>query len=277
MSSQAIVLSICCVASLGASRDCAAQAFGTLNAGREGQSLAQCAEDPTMAKWLRTLPQHDSSRKSVFLEAFDENPIGGRVYHFSTLSQSERSVDDLTPGAQLFPRVRVVDRLKGASAVVRVNDRGPKQPRFVIDLSQTSAKALGVRRTAPVKPVKPSWARAANFGKGNRPVLEGRSSATAPETAQVAPEGKLTSTPTPGEHSLNVKLPGVVYPRGSATGAVAPILGPKDRSHSALEVPAAREPPSSIPMIPPQIPIASETSHDLLTAPRAKEEGTSAR
>src|SRR3954463_11782749 len=146
MSSQAIVLSICCVASLGASRDCAAQAFGTLNAGREGQSLAQCAEDPTMAKWLRTLPQHDSSRKSVFLEAFDENPIGGRVYHFSTLSQSERSADDLTPGAQLFPRVRVVDRLKGASAVVRVNDRGPKQPRFVIDLSQTSAEALGVRR-----------------------------------------------------------------------------------------------------------------------------------
>jgi len=238
MASQAIVLSVCCVASLGASRDCAAQAFGTLNASGEGRSPPQCVEDPATAKWLMTLPQHEASRKSVSSEAFDGNPIGGRVYYLSRLSQSERSADDLTPGAQLFPRVRVVDRLKGASAVVRVNDRGPNKPRFVIDLSQASAKALGVRGAAPVKHVKPSWARAANFEKDNRPVLEGRSSAAAPETTQgvtAAPEGKITSTPTPGEHSLNVKLPGVVYPQGSATGAIAPILEPKDRSHSALD------------------------------------------
>ena len=63
MARQAIVLSICCVASLGSSRDCAAQIFGTLSP-REGRSLADDVQDPTMAKWpkwLMTLPQHHLS------------------------------------------------------------------------------------------------------------------------------------------------------------------------------------------------------------------------
>jgi hypothetical protein len=90
------------------------------------------------------------------------------------------------------------------------------------------------------------------------------------DRAPSAPEGRITSTPTPGEHSLNVKLPGVAYPGASATRAVAPTLGPKDRSTQPLEVPAAREPPSSMPMIPPEIAVAPQMSHGLLTAPATK-------
>ena len=110
-----------------------------------------------------------------------------------------------------------------------------------------------------------------------KPKAQSDRTPSAPKTTQgarVAPEGRITSTPTPGEHSLNVKLPGVAYPAASATRAVAPTAGPKSTQH--LEVPAAREPPSSIPIIPPETPIAPQTSHGLLAAPGAKEEGTSA-
>src|SRR3954452_24118770 len=64
----------------------------------------------------------------------------------------------------------------------------------------------GVRATTPK--VKP------NGQSGRAP--------SAPKTTQgatVAPEGRTTSTPPPGEHSLNVKLPGVAYPGASATRA----------------------------------------------------------
>ena len=93
MARQAIVLSICCVASLGSSRDCAAQIFGTLNAG-EGRSLANSVQDPTMAKWpkwLMTLPQHNLSSLSqsehladalpASAQLFNPDPIGGETYH----------------------------------------------------------------------------------------------------------------------------------------------------------------------------------------------------
>jgi len=69
------------------------------------------------------------------------------------------------------------------------------------------------------------------------------------------------------------ETPGVAYPGASATIAVTPTLRPKDRSTQPLEVPAAREPPSSIP---PEIPVAPQTSQGLLAAPGAKEGGTSA-
>jgi intracellular sulfur oxidation DsrE/DsrF family protein len=46
--------------------------------------------------------------------------------------------------------VRVTNRENGRSAVVKINDRGPVQKRFVIDLSQATAGELGVTGVARV-------------------------------------------------------------------------------------------------------------------------------
>ncbi|MBV9394794.1 MAG: septal ring lytic transglycosylase RlpA family protein [Methylobacteriaceae bacterium] len=83
----------------------------------------------------------------------------------------------LTAGHRTLPlgsRVRVVNRLNGASVVVRINDRGPRQKKFLIDLSQASAKAIGLTGTAPVTLNVEQWgAVAANASR--TPALEGRS------------------------------------------------------------------------------------------------------
>jgi rare lipoprotein A len=85
----------------------------------------------------------------------------------------------LTAGHRTLPlgsRVRVVNRVNGASVLVRINDRGPRQKKFVIDLSQASAKAIGLTGTAPVTLRVEQWgAIAANSAR--TPALEGRSAA----------------------------------------------------------------------------------------------------
>jgi hypothetical protein len=258
MARQAIVLSICCVASLGSSRDCAAQIFGTLSP-REGRSLADDVQDPTMAKWpkwLMTLPQHHLSSLSqpehladappASAQLFHPDPIGGETYRLQgpVRPLGRRDVIASTPrresgiAVSYKARVRVVNRLNGASAVVRIDGKAPD----ALDVTQSpatpanfgevleggsSAKALETTHGFTVAPE--------TMITSTKPVAEGRSSAKALETTHgvtVAPEGKITSTPTFGEHSLNVKLPGVTYPRGSAT--ITPASGPKDRSHSAF-------------------------------------------
>jgi rare lipoprotein A len=83
----------------------------------------------------------------------------------------------LTAGHRTLPlgsRVRVVNRLNGASVVVRINDRGPRQKKFVIDLSQASAKAIGLTGTAPVTLNVEQWGAVAENG-AHTPALEGRS------------------------------------------------------------------------------------------------------
>jgi rare lipoprotein A len=50
----------------------------------------------------------------------------------------------------LGTRVRVVNRQNGRSVVVRINDRGPVQKKFEIDLSRGSARVLGFTGVAPV-------------------------------------------------------------------------------------------------------------------------------
>jgi rare lipoprotein A len=83
----------------------------------------------------------------------------------------------LTVGHRTLPlgsRVRVVNRLNGASVVVRINDRGPREKKFVIDLSQASAKAIGLTGTAPVTLNVEQWGAVAENG-ARTPALEGRS------------------------------------------------------------------------------------------------------
>jgi peptidoglycan lytic transglycosylase len=46
--------------------------------------------------------------------------------------------------------VRVVNEQNGRSAIVRINDRGPVQRKYVIDLSRGSAKFLGITGKATV-------------------------------------------------------------------------------------------------------------------------------
>ena len=61
--------------------------------------------------------------------------------------------EGFTAGHRSLPfgtRVRVVNDENGKSVVVRINDRGPKQAKFEIDLSRGSAKVLGISGTATV-------------------------------------------------------------------------------------------------------------------------------
>jgi len=55
--------------------------------------------------------------------------------------------EGLTAGHRTLPfgaRVRVVNEQNGRSTIVRINDRGPVQRKFVIDLSRGAAKFLGI-------------------------------------------------------------------------------------------------------------------------------------
>lgn len=85
----------------------------------------------------------------------------------------------LTAGHRTLPlgsRVRVVNRVNGASVVVRINDRGPRQKKFLIDLSQASAKAIGLTGTTPVTFNVEQWGTVAQ-NASRPPALEGRSAA----------------------------------------------------------------------------------------------------
>jgi rare lipoprotein A len=65
----------------------------------------------------------------------------------NTASGERYDPDGLTAGHRTLPfgaRVRVVNEQNGRSAVVRINDRGPVQRKFVIDLSRGAAKFLGI-------------------------------------------------------------------------------------------------------------------------------------
>ena len=85
-------------------------------------------------------------------------PLKGGVavwyQHGTRTANGERyDPDGLTAGHRTVPfgkRVRVVNKRNGRSVVVRINDRGPVQTKFVIDLSRGSAKALGFSGTAEV-------------------------------------------------------------------------------------------------------------------------------
>jgi rare lipoprotein A len=73
--------------------------------------------------------------------------------HGRTASGEKEDPMALTAAHRTLPlgsQVRVVNRSNGASAVVRINDRGPVQKKFAIDLSEGAARALGFRGTALV-------------------------------------------------------------------------------------------------------------------------------
>ena len=73
--------------------------------------------------------------------------------HGKTASGEIANPGSLTAGHRTLPlgsRVRVVNRTNGASVVVRINDRGPVQKKFAIDLTKGAAHALGITGASPV-------------------------------------------------------------------------------------------------------------------------------
>jgi peptidoglycan lytic transglycosylase len=179
---------------------------------------------------------------SASAQLLDSNPIGGEFYHFkrestlirpsariATASTHQSGVavwyrlrgrtangevadpSALTAGHRTLPfgsHVRVFNRSNGASVVVRINDRGPVQRKFVIDLSQASAKALGITGTAPVtlRVEKSGAAVAANAPAGTL-VMEGRSSVgRASESARAKTSHRFVSKPVLGRASSGKHL-----------------------------------------------------------------------
>src|SRR3954469_3666008 len=95
-------------------------------------------------------PAHNGTARFVRLESGVAvwNRVDGR-----TASGEIADRGALTAAHRTLPfgsRVRVINYLNGTSVVVRVNDRVAKQRKFVINLSEASAKALGISGTAPV-------------------------------------------------------------------------------------------------------------------------------
>jgi rare lipoprotein A len=269
---KAILLAGSCAALLAGALGSGAAPFGELYYPREARTFASPMLDPTIAKWLMTLPQEAASpqraaadpalaadalagdmfagapvggeahelvpaeppasgpsaappaaERVVTAQMLDPAPIGGEVYPLTapprpdatasistpdpikpeplaaaaaaSLAKPETGIavwyrlpgrtasgevanpQALTAGHRTLPlgsRVRVVNRLSGASVVVRINDRGPRQKKFVIDMSQASARAIGLTGTAPVTLKVEQWgAIAANSPR--IPALEGRS------------------------------------------------------------------------------------------------------
>src|SRR3954451_25319554 len=185
---------------------------------------------------------------------FDGNPISGEIYNFSRRTILKRPAHNgtarflrlesgvavwnrvdgrtangeiadrgaLTAAHRTLPfgsRVRVINCLNGTSIVVRVNDRVAKQRKFVINLSEASAKALGISGKAPVTlQLMESREVAANSlpsitQEGAPTGLYSERSAFAPKPT--SPYGDLNGSSQSERNDLSRSLP-------SSSNAVAP-------------------------------------------------------
>ena len=185
---------------------------------QSGRSIFSWAAEAGELKHAGPSDERTKEPRDDTAQLLGGNPIGGEFYRFirqttlirpstrgSTASAHQNGIavwyrlrgrtasgevadpTALTAGHRTLPfgsRVRVVNRSNGASVVVRINDRGPVQRKFVIDLSQASAKALGITGTAPVTlSVERSGATVAENAPSGRSIAEGRSSVgRAPES-----------------------------------------------------------------------------------------------
>jgi rare lipoprotein A len=74
---------------------------------------------------------------------------GGKRWQGRRTASGERfDGQALTAAHKTLPlgsRVRVVNLVNGRAVTVRINDRGPFTPQFIIDLSEAAAERLGMR------------------------------------------------------------------------------------------------------------------------------------
>lgn len=75
---------------------------------------------------------------------------GGKRWHGRRTASGERFDRQALTAAHLTlplgTRVRVVNMTNGHEVWVRINDRGPKAGKYIIDVSEAAAERLGMRR-----------------------------------------------------------------------------------------------------------------------------------
>lgn len=75
---------------------------------------------------------------------------GGKRWHGRRTASGERfdrhALTAAHPSLPLGTLVKVVNTLNGREVLVRINDRGPRGRRFIIDLSESAAEQLGFKR-----------------------------------------------------------------------------------------------------------------------------------
>ena len=75
---------------------------------------------------------------------------GGKRWHGRRTASGERFDRQALTAAHLTlplgTRVRVVNVTNGREVWVRINDRGPKAGKYIIDVSEAAAERLGMRR-----------------------------------------------------------------------------------------------------------------------------------
>lgn len=109
--------------------------------GRPGGAASQ-PRDPTATASLPQ-PKRIGAGRAVWYD------LPGR-----TANGEQFDPNAMTAGHRTLPfgtRVRVVNPQTGRSVVVRINDRGPVQKKFEIDLSRGSARAIGVTGVSTVE------------------------------------------------------------------------------------------------------------------------------
>ncbi len=90
-------------------------------------------------------PRFQTGRASFYADRFQNR---------KTASGERYDRHQLTAAHRTYPfgtRVRVVRLDTGRSVVVRVNDRGPRSPDRIIDLSRKAAETLGLSKRGVVK------------------------------------------------------------------------------------------------------------------------------
>jgi rare lipoprotein A len=104
------------------------------------------ASEPEDARVSEALA-HDTS--ATLLQHGWATWYGGKRWHGRRTASGERfDCQALTAAHKTLPlgsRVRVVNLSNGREVTVRINDRGPFTPKFIIDLSEAAAERLGMR------------------------------------------------------------------------------------------------------------------------------------
>jgi rare lipoprotein A len=105
------------------------------------------APEPEIAKPEVTTPEVTTPEVAKPEKLIGRGPAVWYELPGSTASGESYDPEGFTAGHRTLPfgaRVRVVNEQNGRSTIVRINDRGPVQRKFVIDLSRRAARFLGI-------------------------------------------------------------------------------------------------------------------------------------
>ena len=126
--------------------------------GTIGAEKPEACPEPEPSAAATEPPRPEPNRSPIETRSPSEKLVGrGPAVWYelpgNTASGESYDPEGFTAGHRTLPfgtRVRVVNEQNGRSAIVRINDRGPVQRKYVIDLSRGSAKFLGITGKATV-------------------------------------------------------------------------------------------------------------------------------